>query len=140
MNQAKVEQVGTPQEVYDRPASPFVYQFLGDVNVLRNAAAWGATGPIHDNGRLAADGLLYVRPHDIAVTHQEPGSLGVPAIFRHAHTAGSQTLLSLELVSTRETVEAEISRSELAELNIKLNDLVLLRLRPTHTFQHDYAI
>src|ERR1700710_378452 len=35
MNQARVEQVGTPQEVYDRPASPFVYQFLGNVNVLR---------------------------------------------------------------------------------------------------------
>ena len=35
MNQAKVEQVGTPQQVYDRPASPFVYQFLGNVNVLR---------------------------------------------------------------------------------------------------------
>src|ERR1700761_982783 len=34
MNQARVEQVGTPQQVYDRPASPFVYQFLGNVNVL----------------------------------------------------------------------------------------------------------
>ena len=140
MNQAKVEQVGSPQEVYDRPSSPFVYQFLGNVNVLRDTTAWGATGPIHDNGRLAADGLLYVRPHDIAVTRHEPGALGVPAVFRHAHTAGSQTLISLELVNTRETVEAEISRTELAELNIKLNDLVLLRLRPSHTFQHDYAI
>jgi len=140
MNQAKVEQVGSPQEVYDRPSTPFVYQFLGNVNVLRDIAAWSATGPIHDNGRLAADGLLYVRPHDIAVTRHEPGALGVPAVFRHAHTAGSQTLISLELLHTRETVEAEISRTELAELAIKLNDLVLLRLRPSHTFQHDYAI
>lgn len=140
MNQAKVEQVGTPQEVYDRPVSPFVYQFLGNVNVLRDTAVWGATGPIHDNGRLAADGLLYVRPHDIAVTRHEPDVVGVPAVFRHVHTAGSQTLLSLELLHTREMVEAEISRTELAELNIKLNDFVLLRLRPSHTFQHDYAI
>src|SRR6185503_3410327 len=38
MNNAKVEQVGTPQEVYDRPATPFVYQFLGNVNVLRAQA------------------------------------------------------------------------------------------------------
>lgn len=140
MNQAKVEQVGTPQEVYDRPTTPFVYQFLGNVNVLRDVAAWSTTGPIHDNGRLAADGLLYVRPHDIAVSRHELGTLGVPAVFRHVHTAGSQTSLTLELLHTRETVEAEISRTELAELNIKLNDLVLLRLRPTHTFQHDYAI
>ena len=140
MNQSKVEQVGTPQEVYDRPTTPFVYQFLGNVNVLRDVAAWGATGPIRDNGRLAADGLLYVRPHDIAVGRHEPGAVGVPAVLRFAHTAGSQTRLTLELLHTRETVDAEISRTELAELNIKLNDLVLLRLRPSHTFQHDYAI
>lgn len=140
MNQAKVEQVGTPQEVYDRPATPFVYQFLGNVNVLRDVNAWSASGPVHDNGRLAADGRLYVRPHDIQVMLHDSGATGVPAVFRHVHTAGSQMLVTMELVSTRETVEAEISRTELAELNIKLNDLVLLRLRPSHTFQHDYAI
>lgn len=140
MNQARVEQVGTPQEVYDRPVSPFVYQFLGNVNVLRDVHAWSASGPVHDNGRLAADGLLYVRPHDIQVVPHEPGVTGVPAVLKHVHTAGSQMLLTLELLHTRETVEAEITRTELAELNIKLNDLVLLRLRPSHTFQHDYAI
>ncbi|MFT3782627.1 MAG: sulfate ABC transporter ATP-binding protein [Nibricoccus sp.] len=140
MNQAKVEQVGTPQEVYDRPASPFVFQFLGNVNVLRDVNAWAASGPIHDNGRLAADGLLYVRPHEVQVTRHDADGLGVPAVFRRVHTAGSQMLLTFELLNTRETVEAEISRTELAELSIKLNDLVLLRLRPSHTFQHDYAI
>lgn len=140
MNQAKVEQVGTPQEVYDRPATPFVYQFLGNVNVLRDVHAWAATGPIRDNGRLAADGLLYVRPHDIQVLPHEPGTSGVDGVLRYMHTAGSRMLLTFELVHTRETVEAEITRTELAELNIKHNDLVLLRLRPSHTFQHDYAI
>ena len=140
MNQARVEQVGTPQEVYDRPVSPFVYQFLGNVNVLRDVNAWAASGPVRDNGRLAADGLLYVRPHDVRVLPHEPGTNGVAAVLRHVHTAGSQMLLSFELLHTRETVEAEISRTELAELNIKLNDVALLRLRPSHTFQHDYAI
>jgi sulfate transport system ATP-binding protein len=140
MNQAKVEQVGTPQDVYDRPVNPFVYQFLGNVNVLRDAAVWSATGPIHENGRLAADGLVYVRPHDIQVTNHQAGEPGIPAVFRHVHTAGSQARLSLETLHTRQVVEAEISRTELAELSIKLNDLVLLRLRPSHTFQHDYTI
>src|SRR5471030_143450 len=41
MNKAHVEQVGTPQQVYDKPASPFVYQFLGNVNVLRAPALAG---------------------------------------------------------------------------------------------------
>jgi sulfate transport system ATP-binding protein len=140
MNQARVEQVGSPQEVYDRPASPFVYKFLGNVNVLRDVEAWGATGPIHDNGRLAADGLVYVRPHEIEVVNQVPSEPGVPGILRYVHTAGSQARLSLELLNTREHVEAEISRAELAGLAVKLNEVVLLRLRPTHTFQQDYTI
>jgi sulfate transport system ATP-binding protein len=140
MNQARVEQVGTPQEVYDRPANSFVYQFLGNVNVLRDAEAWSSTGPVHENGRLADNGLVYVRPHDIRVMSHQPGEPGVQAIFRHVHTAGSQTRLTLETLHTREIIEAEISRTELADLNIKFNDLVLLRLRPSHTFQHDYTI
>jgi sulfate/thiosulfate transport system ATP-binding protein len=141
MNQAKVEQVGAPQEVYDRPASPFVHQFLGNVNVLRDAPTWAATGPIHDNGRLAADGLVYVRPHDIQVVAHDSsaGGVGVPAVLRYTHTAGAQARLTFEVVATREQVDAEISRSELAELNLKPNDLALLRLRPAHAFQ-DYTI
>jgi sulfate transport system ATP-binding protein len=43
-------------------------------------------------------------------------------------------------VQTREPVEVEISRSELADLNLKTNDLVRLRLRQTHSFDEDYAI
>ena len=139
MNQAKVEQVGTPQDVYDRPSSPFVHQFLGNVNVLRDVPAWAATGPVHDNGRLASDGLVYVRPHDIQVAAHGPGASGVPAILRHVHTAGAQARLTFEVVATREQIEAEIARSELADLGLRLNDFALLRLRPAHSFQ-DYAI
>ena len=140
MNQAKVEQVGTPQEVYDRPVSPFVYQFLGNVNVLRDVPAWARTGPIHDNGRLAADGLVYARPHDIEVVPHQPGEPGLPAVLRYVHAAGPQARLTLELVSTREHIDAEVSRVELAGLNLRPNDLVLLRLRPSQLLQQDYTI
>jgi len=140
MNQARIEQVGTPQEVYDRPANPFVYQFLGNVNVLRDPSAWAATGPVHDNGRLGADGLLYVRPHEIQVLAHSRGQAGLPALLKHAQGAGSQVRAVFELVSTREMIDVELSRSEFAELNSKINERVLLRLRPTHVLQQDYAI
>ena len=140
MNQARIEQVGTPQEVYDRPANPFVYQFLGNVNVLRDTAAWAATGPVHDNGRLGADGLLYVRPHEIEVAPHERGEPGLPAVLKYVQGAGAQVHAAFELVSTRELVDVELSRSEFAAVNAKPNDLVLLRLRPTHVLQQDYAI
>jgi sulfate transport system ATP-binding protein len=139
MNQGRVEQVGTPQQVYDKPATPFVYQFLGNVNVLRVPALAGA---LRADGRaaLARDGQIYVRPHDIELTAHDAGGTGLSAIVRHLHAAGPHARLLLEQVQTREQVEVEISRSELSELNLRVNDLVRMRLRQAHSFDEDYAI
>jgi sulfate transport system ATP-binding protein len=140
MNQAKVEQVGTPQEVYDRPATPFVYQFLGNVNVLRAQAL--AHGGAHAAGAatLEANGHVYVRPHDIEIVADEPGAAGLPAVVRYIHAAGPAARVTLEQVQSREPVEVEISRTELVALGLKHDDLVRLRLRQGHSFPEDYTI
>lgn len=140
MNQARVEQVGTPQEVYDRPASPFVYRFLGNVNVLR-AQALAEAGVNHLRlGTAEEQGLVYVRPHDIEVLPHTPGSPGIPAVVRFVHAAGPQARITLEQVRSRESVEVEISRAELEVLGLKIGDLANLRLRAGHSFEEDYAI
>ncbi len=140
MNQARVEQVGTPQEVYDRPGSPFVYQFLGNVNVL-HAQALAETGirPVR-NAALDKEGVVYVRPHDIEVLPQGPGVTGITAVVRFIHAAGPQARITLEQVRNREPVEAEISRAELESLGLNVGDLACLRLRAAHSFTEDYAI
>ena len=140
MNKAHVEQVGTPQEVYDKPATPFVYQFLGNVNVLRAPAlaAGAKRGLLPDEAD--AEGQIYVRPHDIEVTSHDVAGTGISAIVRHIHAAGPQAKLLVEQVQTREHVEVEISRSELTDLGLQVNDLVRLRLRQAHSFNEDYAI
>ncbi|MEO6569640.1 MAG: sulfate ABC transporter ATP-binding protein [Opitutaceae bacterium] len=140
MNQAKVEQVGTPQEVYDRPASPFVYEFLGNVNILRAQAL--ALAGAHDASAptLEANGQVYVRPHDIEVLPHETGAPGITAVLRYIHAAGPQARLTVEQVQTRETIEVEISRSALAGFALKVGDLVNLRLRQGHSFEVDYTI
>jgi sulfate transport system ATP-binding protein len=140
MNKAHVEQVGTPQQVYDRPASPFVYQFLGNVNVLRAPALAGANRRGGRPDEANPDGQIYVRPHDIELTPHDAGGEGLSAIVRHIHAAGPHARLLLEQVQTREQVEVEISRSELSNLNLKANDLVRFRMRQTHSFDEDYAI
>jgi sulfate/thiosulfate transport system ATP-binding protein len=140
MNSARVEQVGTPQEVYDRPASPFVYQFLGNVNVLRAQALASAGIRETRAAALEADGLVYVRPHDIEIGRHEVGAPGITAVVRYVHAAGPQARLTVEQVQTRDIVEAEISRAQLAELAIQVGDLVQLRLRQSHSFDEDYAI
>ena len=140
MNQARVEQVGSPQEVYDKPASPFVYQFLGNVNVLR-AQALASAGVHHANtATLEANGQVYVRPHDIALSVYEPHELGLAAVVRYIHAAGPQAKVTLEHVQTRDTIEVEISRAEMGALDLKMGDLTTLRLRQAHTFEDDYTI
>jgi len=140
MNQGRVEQVGTPQQVYDKPASPFVYQFLGNVNVLRAPALAGARGRDGASPGQLADGRIYVRPHDIELTPHDAGGPGLSAIVRHIHAAGPHARLLLEQVQTREQVEVEISRAELSGLELGVNDLVRMRLRQAHSFEEDYAI
>jgi len=139
MNQARVEQVGTPQVVYDRPATPFVYQFLGNVNVLR-APALVAAGSRAQRPDADGNGQIFVRPHDIQVSPHDSSADGLSAIIRYIHSAGPQARLTLEQVQTRETIEAEISRAELTDLGLKVNDLVKLRLRQARSFDDDYAI
>jgi sulfate transport system ATP-binding protein len=140
MNQARVEQVGTPQEVYDRPASPFVYQFLGNVNVLPDPALAQAGGSTGSPAIVRANGHIYVRPHDIEVGRHINGAPGISAIIRYIHTAGPQARLSLEQIRSREPIEAEISRAVLEDLNLKIDDLVLLHLRQSRSFTEDYNI
>jgi sulfate/thiosulfate transport system ATP-binding protein len=139
MNKAHVEQVGTPQQVYDKPASPFVYQFLGNVNVLKAPALAGAQRRSRAED-ANPDGQIYVRPHDIELRPHDASSTGLSAIVRHIHAAGPHAKLLIEQVQSREHVEVEISRSELADLGLQVNDLVRMRLRQTHSFDEDYAI
>jgi sulfate transport system ATP-binding protein len=140
MNQAKIEQVGTPQEVYDRPATPFVYQFLGNVNILRAKALGAETNAGLPTAPVRDDGHVFVRPHDIELIRHEPGASGLPAVVRYIHAAGPWARLTVEQVANRESVEVELSRSHLDVLGIKVNDLVNLRLRQARSFGEDYAI
>jgi sulfate transport system ATP-binding protein len=140
MNQAKVEQVGTPQEVYDRPASPFVYQFLGNVNVLRAKVLADAGVLPAGAAALQSDGLVYVRPHDVAISAHTPAAPGLTAVLRFVDAAGPQARLALEEIGTRAPIDVEISRSELEALHLKVGDLASLRLRQSRSFGEDYAI
>jgi len=73
MNHGRVEQIGTPDEVYSNPASPFVYQFLGNVNVFHSRVHgnWADVGRdgLDKLDKAAPEGqaMAFVRPHDIDI-------------------------------------------------------------------------
>jgi len=111
MNQGRIEQDGAPDEVYDHPASPFVLQFLGDVNLFRGGAATGVG---------AADGgTAYVRPHELqVVAGAEPGSVAVT--FAQALTVGPNTRLEFRRRDDQSYVDVEMSRAEWQALRDRL--------------------
>jgi sulfate transport system ATP-binding protein len=83
MNQGKIEQIGSPVEVYDHPASPFVYQFVGQVNLFHGRVhrGWANIGqavrfPLPEHEQTAnAEAVAYVRPHEMEV-HRQPNGTG----------------------------------------------------------------
>jgi len=138
MNQARVEQVGTPQQVYDHPATPFVYEFLGNVNRFQLPSRGFAQAEAFEvnGGRFA-----YVRPHDIELLPLQDGIDGELARVQAVHTAGSVARVTCTRNHARdEPVEAEISRQRVAELGLQIGDSVLLRMRRGRVFAEDFAI
>jgi ABC-type sulfate/molybdate transport systems ATPase subunit len=78
MSQGHIEQVGTPDEIYDQPASPFVYSFIGEANTLpvkvECRPRLSGRQPLDLPGAAMADGPanLLFRPHDLEVSTPSP--------------------------------------------------------------------
>ncbi|HEY0968852.1 MAG TPA: sulfate ABC transporter ATP-binding protein [Opitutaceae bacterium] len=140
MNQARIEQVGTPQEVYDHPATPFVYQFLGSVNKLqlpwRGLPSEGSSIPFSDPKATVA----FVRPHDLDIARFSIGLEGEVATVKSIHSAGALARITCQRGLGEEYIEVETSRQRLEELRLIPEDNVLLRVRKGRTFTEDYTI
>jgi len=138
MNNARIEQVGSPQEVYDRPASPFVFQFLGNVNRLQ--LPW--RGLLADSPHVtpAGENAVFVRPHDLELVRFRPGLDGEAATIRSVHSAGPFARISCRRGTGEEPVEVEVSRGRLDHLRLREGDRVLLRVRTTRIPREEYAI
>jgi sulfate transport system ATP-binding protein len=141
MNKGSVEQVGTPDEVYNRPASPFVYGFLGNVNLFHGRVHDGvlASGeaqfeaPQHA-GVLDAKGVGYVRPHDLEVERYVPGLEGIVVKLRRAHAIGPLAQLDLERADNAQLIEAVIPNERFGKLALKEGETLVVRPRHMHVF------
>jgi sulfate transport system ATP-binding protein len=118
MNHSRIEQVGTPQEVYDAPVNAFVCQFLGSVNSVKGDAA----------------GLTFVRPHDVEVLNSRNGAPSREAIVEYIHAAGAVARMDLRLKDTGELLEVEMPRSRHAELALKAGDCAFIKFRAVREY------
>jgi len=115
MNEGRIEQIGSPDEIYDHPATPFVYQFLGDVNLFHGRVSDGHAHigeaaiqlPGHQAAAVADAAMFYTRPHDIELSHDGGG---LEARIQGARRAGGVVKVRLERIDGHGAVEAEVPR------------------------------
>ncbi|MBP9888736.1 MAG: sulfate/molybdate ABC transporter ATP-binding protein [Leptospiraceae bacterium] len=150
MNQGQIEQVGTPEEVYTNPATPFVYNFLGNVNLfhgrVENGKLFLGDKEIkHSADSKTADNkaYIYIRPYhfDIYLSHQSDTIAS--AHIEHISPAGSN--IRVELVDEfKQPVLVEIPMERYKELGIKKGDTVFISPKQTKVFfdgaYQDYSI
>jgi sulfate transport system ATP-binding protein len=146
MNKGKIEQTGTPDEVYDKPATQFVYQFLGNVNLFHSRIHGGFAQigelqlPASEHGNLDAPGVAYVRPHDIEIDRSAIGN-ALPVKIDHIRAIGPVVRLEMTLQDTQEIVEAELTREVYQSREFKVGERVFIRPRQAKVFvSEDYAI
>ncbi len=152
MNSGKVEQIGSPQEVWDHPASPFVYGFLGDVNLFHGRAHEGEMhiGEAQHGVRLAspehseaqdAKAFAYVRPHDLDVQPYVAGTShsGIVAKLVRAIVVGPIARLELlpqdsGAAGSGDIIEAQMGAQEYKALGLLEGDMVVLTPRKARVF------
>lgn len=127
MNQGRIEQVGTPAQVYDHPATPFVMSFIGPVNVLPSTARL-----FSDNGLESLQAEMFVRPHDIQVQTSPNGTTTVAWVRRIIHMGWeiqAELALGDELVVT-----AHLTREQFAELKLQPGQQVFVKSKDAKSF------
>ncbi|MDO4629637.1 MAG: TOBE-like domain-containing protein [Planctomycetia bacterium] len=123
MSAGKVEQFATPNEVFHKPATEFVMNFLGSVNRFRGQVDGGKVRLgeqfIMNAPKDTEEAKLFVRPHDLLVSHTKmPGSFNLRAVVKRIHSAGARVRLELE-THTGDAMVAEMTHGRLAELNLQ---------------------
>jgi sulfate transport system ATP-binding protein len=139
MNEGKVEQDGSPQDVFDHPASPFVMNFLGNVNIFHGRVEHGRAllGPLAVDypEHPAADSRPaagYARPHELEVTRSDDGN-GLWATLSAAHAAGA--IMRLELVGDdKQILQVEVARDRFDSLAPTVGERLYVRPRKIRVF------
>jgi sulfate transport system ATP-binding protein len=143
LNNGRIEQAGTPEEIYHHPATPFVYNFLGNVNLFHGRVRNGkvyirdthiAVNPGHH--LAGADGqsaTVYIRPHLLDIHLTPNGGSSFPATVSHINSAGPT--VKVELTSQwGDQVQVEIDHERFRALRLERAAQVYLSPRENKVF------
>jgi sulfate/thiosulfate transport system ATP-binding protein len=139
LNRGHVEQMGPPQELYERPKTPFVTEFLGSVNVLRGQSASGMAilgDGIHVPTDIDGHGVpvsVYVRPHDLDLAHESNGKPSWPGRVMRVTPLGAFVRLDIELADSN-SVRVELTRQRYAALEPQVGEPIFVAPRDLKVF------
>ncbi len=137
MNQGHIEQIGTPDQVYEQPATPFVYGFLGAVNLFhgrvldRHLHLDAGQLPLGNEGfQPGAEALGFVRPHELDIETNLVDKIGVIAKVERVLAFGPTARIELTGANqvSSQLYEVEVSRERAAALRLVVGQRV--RLKP----------
>jgi sulfate transport system ATP-binding protein len=132
LDQGRIEQVGSPAEIYDHPATPFVLNFIGEVNTLPS------TAPIFEfaNNRLPA-GKGYVRPHEVDISLNPEDGKSKAKVERLIHL-GREIQVELVLPDQSEII-ALLTRDRFKSLNLKVGQEVYVKPQIARFFDANHS-
>lgn len=146
MNEGRIEQIGTPDEVFHQPKTEFVMRFMGNVNLFhgRIDAGKAVFGPWvldADNAMSSGgtDARLFVRPHDLDIFRESNEGPVVEAVIKRIQSAGPVVKIDLDLDSG-ETLLVELSHERHKTLQPVVGERVWVGLRNAKVFTEDYVI
>jgi len=145
MNHAKIEQAGSPVDLFHHPASEFVMDFLGRVNVFRgrveNGRAWVRDLPVEVPGLAGHVGAtkLYVRPHELEIERRLNGHPAMQSIVQRIQLAGAIVKVGLQ-GPDGDDIQVDLSQDRFATLDLRAGDTVFVSPKKARVFAPDYVI
>jgi sulfate/thiosulfate transport system ATP-binding protein len=133
MNKGRVEQVGTPSEIYDNPATAFVMSFIGPVNVLPSTSKI-----FQSSGFDAPHPQVFLRPQDVIFEKVANGSTTAATVSRLIHLGWE---IQVELTfDDGQVVMAHLTRDRFNDLELEPKQRVYVKPKDAKSFPVSYSI
>jgi sulfate transport system ATP-binding protein len=147
MHRGHIEQVGSPRDIFERPANPFVMDFLGNVNVFhghvqRGRAVLGGLEVSypqhpHDVSRAAT---AFVRSHELDLLREPDGRRSLMGTIAHVNPAGPVVKVRVHAADFGVLLTVDLTPDRWAELGLDVGDAVHVVPRQVRVFVQDYSI
>jgi sulfate transport system ATP-binding protein len=137
LNKGRVEQVGAPEEVYDRPANPFVYSFLGNVNLFHARLEKGRLNLESAEDAATDQVSLFVRPQDVEVSVNNEDGKGIKATITGYRLLGSRVRVELKTIEGGRELEADLSKDEWKPLKEASKGAVYIVFKSARVYSAD---